>query len=450
MPISNQINNFYKQLKQFIMSNNTTPIANSANYDLTNPTTYSIQEGGYYGTNQDFGGSFIPPMLIEPLQDLADAFEKYRNDSDFLKDLAYYQTNFVGRPSPLIYAKNLTEQLGGAKIYLKNEGANLTGAHKINHCLYQALLAKRMGKTEIICETGAGQHGIACATVCAKFGLKCTIYMGAVDVARQYPNVFFMKQLGANVISVETGNKGLSEAVDAAFGDFVSDPSKYFMVGSAVGPAPYPEIMREGQKVISKETITQIQQLEGKLPDYIVACIGGGCNAVGSFNEYLINLNVKLIGVEGGGKNLKIKGQHASRIASHQGEIAVEQGFKSMFLLDNDKKRSVTESLSAGLNYYGIGPIHAFLHSIGRITMSAQEDHKVIAAFQTLAKTEGLIGALESCHAVAEAIDLAPTLSKDKIIIVNLSGRADAYLFNVANALKDEDFKQFIKEQAKN
>lgn len=429
-------------------SNNNTS-NKSKNYDLNDPKTYSINEGGYYGINQDFGGSYIPPMLVEPLNDLAKAFEKYRNDPEFLADLAFYQTNFVGRPSPLIFAKNLTENLGGAKIYLKNEGANLTGAHKINHCLYQALLAKRMGKTEVICETGAGQHGIACATVCAKFGLKCTIYMGAIDIARQYPNVFFMKQLGANVISVKTGNQGLSEAVDAAFGDFVNSPDKYFIVGSAVGPAPYPEIMREGQKIISKETITQIQQLESRLPDYIIACIGGGCNAIGAFNEYLTNPSVQLIGVEGGGKNLKIKGQHASRIASHQGEIAVEQGFKSMFLLDDDKKRSMTQSVCAGLNYYGIGPIHAYLHTIGRITMSAQEDRNIIKAFQTLAKSEGLIGALESCHAVAEAIELAPKLSKDKIIIVNLSGRADAYLFNVANALEDQDFKQFIKEQAK-
>jgi tryptophan synthase beta chain len=272
--------------------------------------------------------------------------------------------------------------------------------------------------------------------------------MGAVDIARQYPNVFFMKQLGATVVSVESGNKGLSEAVDEAFGDFVNNPHKYFMVGSAVGPFPYPEIMRAGQKIISQETITQIQQLEGKLPDYIVACIGGGCNAIGAFNEYLTNPEVQLIGVEGGGKDLKTKGQHSSRIASHQGEIAVEQGFKSIFLLDENKKRSLTQSLSAGMNYFGIGSIHAYLHTIGRIQMKAQEDHKVIAAFQTLAKTEGLLGALESCHAVAEAIELAPKLTKDQIIIVNLSGRADAYLFNVAGALQDQEFKKFIKQQA--
>jgi tryptophan synthase beta chain len=420
----------------------------AATYNLNNSDTYKINSEGYYGINNDFGGSFIPPMLQGPLDHLTAAFNKYKDDPEFLAELDFYQRNFIGRPSPLIFAKNLTEKFGGAKIYLKNEGANLTGAHKINHCLYQALLAKRMGKTEIVCETGAGQHGIACATVCAKFGLKCTIYMGAIDIARQYPNVFFMKQLGATVVSVESGNKGLSEAVDEAFGDFINNPHKYFMVGSAVGPYPYPEIMREGQKIISKETITQIQQLEGRKPDYIIACIGGGCNAIGAFNEYLIDTNVKLIGVEGGGKDLKTKGKHASRIASQQGEVAVEQGFKSIFLLNENKSRSITESVCAGLNYFGIGPIHAYLHSIGRIQMSAQEDHKVIAAFQTLAKTEGLIGALESCHAVAEAIDLAPTLSPDKIIIVNLSGRADAYLFNIAKALEDQDFKNFIDEQS--
>lgn len=427
-------------------------IPNNITTNLNDINTYKINADGYYGANNDFGGSFIPPMLQDPLDELTKAFEKYKNDPDFLTELDFYQRNFIGRPSPLIFAKNLTEQLGGAKIYLKNEGANLTGAHKINHCLYQALLAKRMGKTEVVCETGAGQHGIACATVCAKFGLKCTIYMGAIDIARQYPNVFFMKQLGAEVISVESGNKGLSEAVDEAFGDFINNPHKYFMVGSAVGPYPYPEIMRAGQKIISQEIFTQIQQLEGQKPDYIIACIGGGCNAIGAFNEYLTDTDVKLIGVEAGGTSIAIKGQHASRIASGQGEIAVEQGFKSIFLLNQNKSRSLTQSICAGLNYFGIGPIHAYLHSIGRIQIVAQEDYKVVSAFQRLAKTEGLIGALESCHAVAEAIDLAPKLSKDQIIIVNLSGRGDAYLFNIAKALQDQEFKNFINfinQQAK-
>jgi tryptophan synthase beta chain len=424
------------------MNNNTTK------YDLTNSETYQINDEGYYGQDNDFGGSFVPPMLQGPLDEVIEAFQNYKDDPEFLKELDYYQKNFIGRPSPLIYAKNLSQQLGGAKIYLKNEGANLTGAHKINHCLYQVLLAVRMGKTEIVCETGAGQHGIACATVCAKFNLHCTIYMGAKDIARQYPNVFFMKQLGAKVVSVTTGNQGLSEAVDASFSDFINSPDKYLMIGSSVGPFPYPEIMREGQKIISQETVSQIQQLEGKLPDYIIACVGGGCNAIGSFNEYLTNPNVQLIGVEAGGKDLKTKGSHSSKIASHQGEVAVEQGFKSIFLLNQNKSRALTQSVCAGLNYFGIGPIHAFLCKIGRMKMSAQEDHKAIEAFKTLAKAEGLIGALESCHAVAEAIDLAPTLSKDKIIIVNLSGRGDAYLFNIAKALEDQEFKQFITEQA--
>lgn len=401
---------------------------------------------GYYGSNQDFGGRYVPGPLIPILEDLEQNFEKYRRDEQFLQELRYYQTNFVGRPSPLIFAKNLTEALGGAKIYLKNEGANLTGSHKINHCLYQALLAKRMHKTEVICETGAGQHGLACATVCAKFGLKCKVFMGQKDIEKQYPNVFFMRQLGAEVVSVISGSQTLVDAVDAAIGELVNNPDSYYMLGSAVGPAPYPEIMREAQRVVSVETKQQLQELEQKLPDVVIACIGGGSNAIGAFNEYLVEESVQLIGVEAGGAGLHKAGRHASRLASKQGRVGIMQGFKSYFLLDQKGHNLPTCSIACGLNYAGIGPIHAYLHSIGRLQITSATDKEVLDTFQLLAKDEGLIVALESTHAVVEAIKLAPAMTKDKVILVNISGRGDNYLFNLASGLKDQEFSAFCKK----
>jgi tryptophan synthase beta chain len=400
----------------------------------------------YYGEAQEFGGQYVPEILMPALDELDAAFQKYRNDADFLGELKRLQTNFIGRPSPLIYAQRLTEHLGGAKIYLKNEGNNLTGSHKINHCVYQALLAQRMGKQRVICETGAGQHGIATATVSAKFGFNCVVYMGQKDIEKQYPNVFFIRQMGAEIVPVLRGKQRLVEAVDEALGDFLKNPDSYYLLGSALGPYPYPEIMREAQKIISVESKQQLEDLEGRLPDVVIACIGGGSNAIGAFNEYLYQDNVKLIGVEAGGSGTDQKGQHASRIASGEGRIGVMEGFKSYFLLDEDGQCLPTETISAGLNYAGIGPLHGYMHSVGRLEMTSVTDTEVLEAFQLLAKTEGLIAALESVHALAKAVELAPQMSKDEILLVNLSGRGDNYLFNIAKGLGDVEFKKFCQD----
>jgi tryptophan synthase beta chain len=400
----------------------------------------------YYGKNQEFGGQYVPEILLPSLDELDVVFQKYRNDQDFLEDLKRLQHNFIGRPSPLIFAENLTNKLGGAKIYIKSEGHNLTGSHKINHCVYQALLAKRMGKTRVICETGAGQHGIAVATVCAKFGFDCVIYMGQKDIEKQYPNVFFMKQMGAEIKPVLKGRQRLVEAVDEALGDFLKNPNSYYMLGSALGPYPYPEIMREAQKIISIESKQQLKEIEGKLPDVVIACIGGGSNAIGAFNEYLYDETVRLLGVEAGGEGTEHNGGHASRLDSGQGRIGVMEGFKSYFLLDQNGQCLPTETIAAGLNYAGIGPLHAYLHSVGRLEIASVTDQEVLKTFQILAKTEGLIGALESIHAVAEAIKIAPNLDKEQIILINLSGRGDNYLFNIAKGLNDQEFKKFCSK----
>ena len=397
---------------------------------------------GYYGPNQDFGGQYVPEMLVPVLDELEAAFNQYRNDPDFLKELEHHYKYFIGRPSPLIYAKNLSEKIGGAKIYLKNEGANHTGSHKITHCVYQALLAKRMGKTKVICETGAGQHGLACATVCAKFGLKCEVYMGQVDIERQYPNVFFMELLGAKVIPVTQGSQTLADSVDAALAAFITHPDSFYMLGSAVGPHPYPELIREAQSIVSKESKQQLNELEGKLPDVVVACIGGGSNAIGAFNEYLTD-DIKLIGVEAGGKDIKTLGQHASRIASKKGKIGIMQGFKSVFLLDENGQNIPTQSVAAGLNYPGIGPIHGYLHSIGRLELTSISNQEAMDALKILAQSEGVLAAIESSHAIAEGIKQAKNLPKDKIILINASGRADNYLFNLAKAFENKEFEQF-------
>jgi tryptophan synthase beta chain len=401
---------------------------------------------GYYGPNQDFGGQYVPELLLPALDELTETFYQYKDDTDFLAELNELYLNFIGRPSPLIYAQNISQKLGGAQIYLKNEGNNLTGSHKINHCIYQVLLAKRMGKKRIICETGAGQHGVATSVVCAKFGLECIVYMGQKDIKKQYPNVFFMKQMGATVIPVIQGNQSLVDAVDMALGDFMSNPDSYYMLGSAVGPHPYPEIIREAQKIVSIETKSQLQRVIGRLPDQVIACIGGGSNAIGAFNEYLYQDTVSLIGVEAAGKGLDVKKGHASRLDSGQGSVGIMQGFKSYFLLDANGQNIPTQSLAAGLNYAGIGPIHAYLHSVGRLEIVSATDAEVLSAFQLLAKSEGLIVALESAHAVVEAIKRAPTLPPDTVILVNISGRGDNYLFNIANSLEDKDFKNFCHD----
>ncbi len=404
-----------------------------------------VCQNGFYGPNQEFGGQYVPEVLLPGLEELEEAFEKYKNDPDFLAELAYYRQNLIGRPSPLIFAKNLTKKLGGAKIYLKNEGNNFTGSHKINHCVYHVMLAKRLGKTKIIAETGAGQHGLAVATVCAIFGLQAKIFMGQKNLEKQYPNVFWMKQLGAEVIPVTSGNQKLTDAADAALGEWINDPEAYFMLGSVVGPHPFPEIVREAQKIVGQEIKVQLRELEKKpdvLPNKIIACIGGGSNAIGAFNEFLTDETVELIGVEAGGVGEK-PGQHASRIASKQAKPAIFEGFKSLFLLKDNGQLEDVDGVAAGLDYNGIGPIHAYLYSIGRLQVTKVFDSEVIEAFKILAQTEGILAALESAHAVAEAIKQAPQMHPEQIIVVNLSGRADNYIFNVARGVADEDFQKF-------
>lgn len=413
------------------------------------PQDFEIQEGGYYGKNQDFGGRYIPEILLPALEELEQAFYKYKDDPDFLAELNYYQSKLNNRPSPLIYIKNLTEKLGGAKIYLKNEGANFTGSHKINHALYHALLAKRMGKKEIIAETGAGQHGFAVATVCSIFNLKAKIFMGKKSIERQYPNVFWMKQLGAEVIPVLKGGQKLTEAADEAMGEWMTNPESYYMLGSVIGPHPFPEIVRQAQKMVGEEIKTQLREAENNpeiLPNKVVACIGGGSNAIGAFNAFLCDTEVELIGVEAGGSGVEKAGEHAARISSGKATVGIFEGFKSYFLLNQNGGLDPTGGISAGLDYVGIGPIHSYLYSIGRLKLSYATDKEVIEAFQLLAKNEGIIAALESCHALVEGFKQAKKMPKNEIVVINLSGRADNYLFNVAGGVKDQGFKDFCKE----
>ncbi len=401
-------------------------------------------KAGYFGK---YGGRFVPEMLIPALEELEKAYEEAKNDKSFQEEFEYLLKTFAGRTTPLTFASNLTKKLDGAKIYLKNEGLNITGAHKITHCIGQGLLAKRMGKKRIIAETGAGQHGLASATVAAKLGLSCVVYMGAVDVARQKPNVFWMEQLGAKVIPVEFGNKTLKDAVNAALKDWIENvANSYYLLGSVVGPHPYPTMTRDFQSVVGREVRTQTMEMENKLPDYIIACVGGGSNAMGIFNEFLPNKEVKLIGVEAGGRGKKV-GENAMRFQG--GSVGVVEGYKSYFLQDEDGQVQKTHSISAGLDYAGIGPELANLKDTGRVEFEASTDQETMEAFEMLAKTEGIIPALESAHAVAYAIKLAPKLSSDQVIVVNLSGRGDKDLFIVAKAFKDKKFMEFLKDTVK-
>lgn len=391
----------------------------------------------------------MPEMLIPALEELERAYEEAKKDPEFKKEFLDLLKNYCGRPTPLVYAKNLTEKLGGAKVYIKNEGLNHTGAHKITHCVGQVLLAKRMGKKRIIAETGAGQHGLASATVAAKFGMECTVYMGATDIARQRPNVFWMEQLGAKVVSVEYGNKTLKDAVNAALKDWIENVAdSYYLLGSVVGPHPYPTITRDFQSIVGQEIEKQIKEAEKQLPDYIVACVSGGSNAMGAFANFLNNKNVKLVGVEAGGRSSKI-GENAARF-NGTGTVGVVQGFKSYFLQNSDGQLVNTHSISAGLDYAGVGPEVAYLKDQGRIEMDCVTDKEALDAFKTLASLEGIIPALESAHAMAKAIKLAPALGKDKVIVVNLSGRGDKDLFIVAEAFKDKKFYSFLKDFIKN
>lgn len=371
-----------------------------------------VQEKGLFG---EFGGSYVPEDLQVVLDRLADAFETYKNDPEFNEEFRYYLKEYVGRENPLTFAQNLTEKLGGAKIYLKREDLNHTGAHKINNTIGQILLAKRMGAKRIIAETGAGQHGVATAAACAMFGIPCTIYMGKVDTERQGLNVFRMELLGAKVVAVDAGQARLKDAVDAALQDLIDNyETTFYLLGSAVGPHPYPSIVKHFQSVISEESKRQILEKEGKLPTAVVACAGGGSNAIGAFSHYLDEEEVRLIGVEP---------KEAPSLT--EGVPAVIHGFKCLTLLDEDGNPAPTNSIAAGLDYPGIGPEHSYLKTTGRaeyVTVTADE---ALEAFKELSKVEGIIPALESSHALAYTMKLAKELSKDDIIIVNLSGRGD-------------------------
>ncbi|MBT4917271.1 tryptophan synthase subunit beta [Candidatus Peregrinibacteria bacterium] len=402
---------------------------------------YLINKGGHFGI---YGGRYVPEMLIPIMEEMEEAFYEAIKDKEFLKELDDLYKNYSGRPTPLYFCENLTKQLGGAKIYLKNEGLNHTGAHKINHCLGQALLAKKMGKKRLIAETGAGQHGLATATVAARFGLECTVYMGKRDYMRQRPNVFFMEQLGATVIPVEEGGQILRDAINAALKDLISNPEDtHYLLGTVCGPHPYPAMNTYFQKVVGEEVKKQLPVK----PDYLVACTGGGSNAMGLFYDFFDDKSIKMIGVEAGGKGIKEnkkKAQHAARFET--GSVGVVEGFKSYFLQDEDGQIKETHSISAGLDYSGIGPQLAYLKDMKRIQFTYATDVKVLEAYKVLAKTEGIIGAMESCHAVAEVIKLAPTLPKSKTIVLNLSGRGDKDIFIVTKKLKDKKFQEFLTQ----
>ncbi len=373
-------------------------------------------QGHFGGLPTGFGGQYVPELLIPALLAVAKAYEEAKQDPAFKAELIHLLQTYVGRPSPLYFAERLTQELGGAQVYFKNEGLNHTGAHKINHCIGQALLAKRMGKTRLIAETGAGQHGVATATVAARFGLKCTVHMGKVDMQRQAPNVFWMKRLGAEVIEVTSGSQTLKDAVTSALQDYMGDPEdSYYVLGSALGPHPYPMMVRDFQSVIGLEVKQQLP----KLPDILIACVGGGSNAIGLFNAFIDEPSVRLIGVEAAG---------AARLST-LAPTGIIDGYKSAFLQDEQGNVGSTSSIAAGLDYPGIGPEHALLHKLGRSEYVAVTDEEALNASLTLAKTEGIIPALESAHAVAHALKLVPTLSKDQIVVVNLSGRGDKDYF---------------------
>ncbi len=394
-------------------------------------------EKGYFG---DYGGSFIPPALQVIIDEITDAYNKIKVDKEFNDELQSLYTHYVGRPSPLFYARNLSRKIGGAQIYLKREDLNHTGAHKINHCLGEALLAKKMGKKIIIAETGAGQHGVALATAAALVGLECHIYMGVVDIAKEKPNVTRMKILGARVVPVTRGTQTLKDAVDAAFEAYLEDPvNQLYAIGSVVGPHPFPMMVRDFQQIVGIEARKQFQEMTGNLPDNLVACVGGGSNAIGLFTAFLNDESVKIYGVEPSGRGLD-DGDHAATLTL--GKPGVLHGFHSYLLQDKEGAPLPVYSVASGLDYPGVGPQHSLLRDLERVNYVTADDQESIAAFFELSRVEGIIPALESAHAVAFALKLAAELPKEKTILVNLSGRGDKDLdFVMDNYGKDYEIK---------
>jgi len=385
---------------------------------------------GHFGI---YGGRYVAETLMPLILDLKDAYDEISDDAEFQKEMDYWLTHYVGRPSPLYFAGRFTEQLGGAKIYFKRDELNHTGAHKINNCIGQILVAQRMGKKRIIAETGAGQHGVATATVCARFGLPCTVYMGAVDIERQQPNVFRMKLLGAEVIPVESGSKTLKDAMNEALRDWVTNvDDTYYLIGTVAGPHPYPAMVRDFQTIIGRETRRQMNEAEGRLPDTLIACIGGGSNAIGLFHPFLDDEGVDIIGVEAAGHGVDT-GQHAASVTA--GSPGVLHGNRTYLLQDEDGQIQGAHSISAGLDYPGIGPEHSWLNDCDRVQYVSITDTEALEAFQVCSRIEGIIPALEPAHALAHVMKIAPDLPKDHLLVMNMCGRGDKDIFTVAEAL---------------
>lgn len=394
---------------------------------------YRANAEGYFG---EYGGATLPPHLAGPMAEVAAAYEEASADPQFQAELQALLSKYVGRPSLLYFAENLTRELGGARVYFKREDLNHTGAHKINHCLGEALLAKRMGKKKLIAETGAGQHGVALATAAALVGLECEIHMGAIDVAKQHPNVVRMELLGAKVVSVEEGGRSLKEAVDSAFGVYAAAPEEYFFaIGSVVGPHPFPSMVRDFQSVVGREARAQILEAEGRLPDLLIASVGGGSNALGLFDAFLEDEGVRVMGVEPGGEGLDGDRHAATMTLGTPGTL---HGMFTKVLQTESGEPAPVHSIASGLDYPGVGPQHAHLESLGRAEYVSVSDAETLSAFQTMSRVEGIIPALESSHAIAQVIKVAPTMSQDAIIIANLSGRGDKDVDYVAELLKQQ------------
>jgi tryptophan synthase beta chain len=383
---------------------------------------------GHFGP---YGGIYVAETLMGALEELRAAYERYRHDPEFVAEMAYELKHFVGRPSPIYHAKRWSDHLGGAQIYLKREDLNHTGAHKVNNTVGQALLARRMGKKRVIAETGAGQHGVATATVAARYGMECVVYMGAEDVQRQSPNVFRMKLLGATVVPVESGSKTLKDALNEAMRDWVTNvEGTFYIIGTVAGPHPYPAMVRDFNAVVSREAVAQMPEMAGRQPDAVIACVGGGSNAMGVFYHYLDIPGVRLIGVEAGGHGIA-SGQHAAPLTANSA-VGVLHGNKTRLIQDENGQIIETHSISAGLDYPGVGPEHAWLKDSGRAEYVAINDDEALAAFHGLCHFEGIIPALESSHALAHAAKIAPTMGRDKVLLVNLSGRGDKDINTVA------------------
>ena len=403
-----------------------------------------MRNRGYYA---EFGGAFVPEILAATFDELEAAFDAAKNDPAFWAEYVEIMSTYSCRATPLTFAENLTRHFGGAKIYIKREDLNHTGAHKANNVMGQGLLVKRMGKTRVIAETGAGQHGVATATMAARYGLECTIYMGEVDVERQRPNVFWMERLGATVVPVKDGSRTLKDAINEAFRDWVSNmDNTHYVLGTACGPHPFPEMVTYFQSIIGQEARKQILEREGKLPKRVYACVGGGSNAMGLFSGFMDD-PVELVGVEAGGHGLD-SGLHAARLASQDASIGVAQGYKTYFLQNGDGQMQETHSIAAGLDYVGVSPILSHLHTRGRARFEAATDREVVDALSLTMRKEGLIPALESSHAFAQAFKEAPTLAPDDCIIINQSGRGDKDIFTVADAFEDPAWRQFIRDKA--